>query len=148
MPVSKTLPMGTTHNKPASKIPVPARNIKTLTAATSSQAGGKNKVSAKEGVPQTELEKLDSLRSKLEQSVDAFVRARKELEEILPVEGSSEQGRPLTGSSVDLRTELRRHRELTSRAASSLKSSKAPDNHTQDPVKMGSSYQFLKSIMG
>ncbi|XP_053287142.1 uncharacterized protein itgb3bp isoform X2 [Pleuronectes platessa] len=144
MPVSKPLPMGTTHN-PTSKIPVPARNIKTLPVTASSQEGGKTKVSAKEGVPQTELEKLDSLRSKLEQSVDAFVRTRKELEEILPVEGSSEQGRPLSGSSVDLRTELRRHRELTSRAASSLK---GPVNHTQDPVKMGSSYQFLKSIMG
>ncbi|XP_062251866.1 uncharacterized protein itgb3bp [Platichthys flesus] len=145
MPVSKPLPMGTTHNQPTSKIPVPARNIKTLPATASSQEGGKTKVPAKEGVPLTELEKLDSLRSKLEQSVDAFVRARKELEEILPVEGSSEQGRPLTASSVDLRTELRRHRELTSRAASSFK---GPVNHTQDPVKMGSSYQFLKSIMG
>ncbi|XP_060934160.1 uncharacterized protein itgb3bp [Limanda limanda] len=144
MPVSKPLPTGTTQNQPTSKIPVPTRNIKTLPATTSSQAGGKTKVSEKEGVPQTELEKLDSLRSKLDQSVDAFVRARKELEEILPVEGSSEQGRPLTGSSVDLRTELRRHRELTSRAASSLK---GPNNHTQDPVKKGSSYQFLKSIM-
>ncbi|XP_069377740.1 centromere protein R isoform X3 [Paralichthys olivaceus] len=128
--VSKTLNMDNTHNHLASKIPVPARNIKTLTAAASSQAG-KTKVSAKEDVPLSELEKLDSLRSKLEQSADAFVRARKELEEILPVEGSSEQGRSLTGSSVDLKTELRRHRELTSRVASSLKGRKDPDNHTQ-----------------
>ncbi|KAF0041886.1 hypothetical protein F2P81_005418 [Scophthalmus maximus] len=92
---------------------------------------------------------LDSMRSKLEQSVDAFVRARKELEEILPAEGSSEQGRFLTGSSADLRTELKRHKELTaSTEASSTKGNKDPNNHSGGPAKMGDSYKFLKSIMG
>ncbi|XP_051232152.1 uncharacterized protein itgb3bp isoform X2 [Dicentrarchus labrax] len=109
---------------------------------------GKTNVTTREQeVPQTELEKLDSTRSKLEQSVDAFIKARKELEEIFSAEGSSEQGRFLTGSSADLKTELKRHRELTFRVESSLKENKDPKHHSQGTVKLGSSYEFLKSIM-
>ncbi|KAM7388130.1 hypothetical protein PAMP_024329 [Pampus punctatissimus] len=75
------------------------------------------------------MKQLDSLRSKLEQSVDVFIRARKE---ILSAEGSSEQGHSLSGSSADLlRTELKRHRELTSRAESSLEGNKDHKNHRQ-----------------
>ncbi|XP_050933460.1 uncharacterized protein itgb3bp [Lates calcarifer] len=150
MPVRRSLHMDNAHHRPASKIPVPARNHATLTRTAASQAAtGKTKVTAhEEEVPQTELERLDALRSKLEQSADAFIRARKELEEIFSAEGSSEQGHSLTGSSADLKTELQRHRELTSRVESSLKGNKDPNNHHQGPVKMGSSCEFLKSIMG
>ncbi|XP_040896626.1 uncharacterized protein si:dkey-148h10.5 [Toxotes jaculatrix] len=148
MPVRRALHMDNASHHPASKIPVPARNHSTLTGASSSQAG-KTKITAhQEDVQETELEKLDSLRSKVEQSADAFIKARKELEEIYSAEGSSEQGGFLTGSSADLRTELKRHRELTSRVASSLKGNKDPNSHSQGPLKMSSSYEFLKSIMG
>ncbi|KAG7242344.1 hypothetical protein INR49_024020 [Caranx melampygus] len=53
-----------------------------------------------EEVLQTELEKLDSLRSKVEQSADAFIRARKELEEILVF--VSEASRLLTANGIAL----------------------------------------------
>ncbi|XP_035502774.1 uncharacterized protein LOC118317845 isoform X2 [Scophthalmus maximus] len=148
MPVRRVLHMEKAQHNPASRLPVPARNQKAPTAPASSQAGRTKVTADEEEVPQTELEKLDSMRSKLEQSVDAFVRARKELEEILPAEGSSEQGRFLTGSSADLRTELKRHKELTSTEASSTKGNKDPNNHSGGPAKMGDSYKFLKSIMG
>nr|XP_046247101.1 uncharacterized protein LOC124060325 [Scatophagus argus] len=115
MPVSRAQPMDTAHHHPVSNIPVPARTQARLAGTASSQAG-RTKVTTHElEVPQTELEKLDSLRSKLEQSVDAFIKARKELEETFSAEGSSEQGHFLTGSSADLKTELKRLRELTSR---------------------------------
>ncbi|XP_051232153.1 uncharacterized protein itgb3bp isoform X3 [Dicentrarchus labrax] len=135
------------HQHPVSKIPVPARNHAPSTGTASSQAGKTNVTTREQEVPQTELEKLDSTRSKLEQSVDAFIKARKELEEIFSAEGSSEQGRFLTGSSADLKTELKRHRELTFRVESSLKENKDPKHHSQGTVKLGSSYEFLKSIM-
>ncbi|XP_070688599.1 centromere protein R [Pempheris klunzingeri] len=122
--------MDNTRHHRASKLPVPVRHQALLTEAASSPAE-KTKTTRHEQEPQTELEKLDSLRSKLEQSVDAFIKARKELEEIFSAEGSSEQERVFTGSSSDLRTELRRHRELTSRLKSSLKESKHPKNHSQ-----------------
>ncbi|KAM8746452.1 centromere protein R isoform 1-T1 [Acanthopagrus schlegelii] len=148
MPVRRALHMDNAHNHPASKIPVPARNQAPLTGTACSQAGKTKVTRHEQEVPETELEKLDSLRSKLEQSVDAFIKARKELEEIFSAEGSSEQGRFLTGSSTDLKTELKRHRELTSRVELSLKENKDLKHLSQGSVKKGSSYEFLKSIMG
>ncbi|XP_044218423.1 uncharacterized protein LOC122989533 isoform X1 [Thunnus albacares] len=129
MPAKRPLDMDNATNHPASKIPVPSRTHPPSTGTGSSQAGKAKVTACEQDAPKTELEKLDSLRSKLEQSVDAFIRARKELEEILSAEGSSEQGHLLTGSSADLKTELKRHRELTSRAESSLKGNHK--NHSQ-----------------
>ncbi|XP_071342264.1 centromere protein R isoform X2 [Trachinotus anak] len=66
---------------------------------------------------------------------NAFIRSRKEQEEILSAEGSSEQARVLTGSSADLKTELKRNRELTSRAASSLKGNEDQKKPGQESVE-------------
>ncbi|KAM7409759.1 hypothetical protein PAMA_001313 [Pampus argenteus] len=142
--------MGNTNQHPAAKIPVPSGTHPPLTgaASASSQAVKAQVTTCEQDAQQTELEKLDCLRSKLEQSVDAFIRARKELEEILSAEGSSEQGHLLSGSSADLRTELKRHRELTSRAESSLEGNKDHKDHSRDGMRAGSSYDFLKSIVG
>ncbi|CAK6978384.1 uncharacterized protein LOC122989533 isoform X3 [Scomber scombrus] len=150
MTTKRAQDMENADNHPASKIPKLSKANAPLTAtATSNSQAGKAKVTTcEQDTQQTDLEKLDSLRSKLELSVDAFIRARKKLEEILSAEGSSEQEHFLTGSSADLKTELKRHRELTFRAESSLKGNKDNRKHSQDGTRTGSSYDFLKSIMG
>ncbi|XP_058494088.1 uncharacterized protein itgb3bp isoform X1 [Solea solea] len=136
MASKRTLRKENAHSLPASRLPVPARNHKTLTAVASSQPGKIKIVANEEEVPQTELEKLDSLRTQLEQSLDEFIRARKKLEEIIPAEGSGEQERLPIGSNADLRTELKRHRELAPRVASSLKGKENPNNRSQGQNKL------------
>ncbi|TNM88239.1 hypothetical protein fugu_006460 [Takifugu bimaculatus] len=132
----------------ASKIPVHAKKHPTL--AESAGQTGKTKLKRRsEKEPQTELEKLDFLRSKLERSADEFIKTRKELEEILSEEGSSEQLFLTDSSSAGLKTELQRHRELTSKVESSLKELHRDHKpQAQGSVKKGSSYEFLKSIIG
>ncbi|CAG11586.1 unnamed protein product [Tetraodon nigroviridis] len=108
----------------ASTKKVTAKKHPTLTG-TSAQTGNRKVQTPVEKDPQTELENLDFLRSKLEQSADEFIKARKELEEILSqsAEGSSEQLFVTESSSAKLKTELQRHRELTAKVESSLEES-------------------------
>ncbi|XP_034035443.1 uncharacterized protein si:dkey-148h10.5 [Thalassophryne amazonica] len=138
--------MDSAQGHKASKTPVLEKKNLPKMGLESSQAGKAKVTKSEQKVPPTELEKLDSLRSKLEQSLDEFIKARKELEEILPAEGSNEQGQLGPRSSAELKTELKRHRELTSRVESDLRR-KTPRIHLQGAVRKGSSYDFLKSIM-
>ncbi|CAL9695564.1 unnamed protein product [Knipowitschia caucasica] len=69
---------------------------------------------------------MDVLRSKLENSMSAFMEARKELEEVLSAGGSSEQGRPAAEAAAELKRELHRHRDLTSHVTQHLKENRDP----------------------
>ncbi|XP_071781735.1 centromere protein R [Centroberyx gerrardi] len=140
--------MDNTQSHTPSKIPAPDRNYSPLTGTASLPPGHAIATTHKQKVPQTDREKLDSLRSKLEGSEDAFIKARKELEEIVSAEGSSKLRSFFTRGSADLKTELKRHRELTSRVESSLEGNDARQNPFQGGTRTGSSYEFLKSIMG
>ncbi|XP_061681828.1 uncharacterized protein itgb3bp isoform X2 [Syngnathoides biaculeatus] len=133
---------------PPSKIPVSVKSKQyvTLVSTKSSRTVKANITTPKKAAPLTELEKLDSLRSKLEQSLDAFIRARKELEEICPAEGSNEKEH-LQSASTNMKVELMRHRKLASRIETSVKGNSEKQNPSQGTVRMGSSYAFLKPIM-
>ncbi|XP_068175239.1 centromere protein R isoform X2 [Antennarius striatus] len=147
MSVRKAAGSHSTHQHPASKIPVPLRQ-RTPHGGTESPSG-KTKVTRRaQEFPRTELEKLDCLRSKMEKSVEAFINAREELAKIISADGSSEQEHFFHGSSAELRAELKRHGELTSRVESSLKEHEDPKHSVQGTVKIRSSYEFLKSIVG
>lgn len=130
----------------ASKIPVPKRGHLHAKENTSSPTA-KSKLSKLNKVPQTTEEKMDFLRSKLENSMSAFIKTRKELEEVLSAGGSSEQGRPLP-DAAELKSELQRHRSLTSRVKSISKENRAPKKPCQDTLVPTNSYDFLKSIVG
>ncbi|XP_075901539.1 centromere protein R [Nelusetta ayraudi] len=137
-----------THRPPPSKIPVPTRKLTPAAKAESSQSA-KSKAVARSHEPKatsTELEKLESLRAKLEQSANEFIRARKELEEILPADGSGEQGPTDTGSAAGLKKELKRLKELTTRVESSLQEHQDARLCSQGPAEKRSSYDFLSSI--
>ncbi|XP_061539950.1 uncharacterized protein itgb3bp isoform X1 [Phycodurus eques] len=131
MPAKRRLQMGHV-DPPPSKIPVSVKSKQHLThtGTKSSRAVKANTTTPKKDAPLTELEKLDSLRSKLEQSLDAFIRARKELEEIFPTEGSNEQEH-LLSASTHLKAELKRHRELASRIETSVKGNSEQKNPSQ-----------------
>ncbi|XP_061635620.1 uncharacterized protein itgb3bp isoform X3 [Phyllopteryx taeniolatus] len=132
MPAKRRLQMGHVA-PPPTKIPVSVKSKQHLThtGTKSSRAVKANTTTPKKDAPLTELEKLDSLRSKLEQSLDAFIRARKELEEIFPTEGSNEQEH-LLSASTHLKAELKRHRELASRIETSVKGNSKQKNPSQE----------------
>ncbi|CAB1323918.1 unnamed protein product [Coregonus sp. 'balchen'] len=122
MPAKRTLRLEDKDNTPA-KRPAPDRNYSPLTGtyqmspsaafqAGKAKASGKTANSCKPQVPQTEVEILHAISSKLEASVGAFIKARQELETIVAAEGSSELKSFFSRGSADLKTELRRHREL------------------------------------
>ncbi|XP_038858801.1 centromere protein R isoform X3 [Salvelinus namaycush] len=153
MPVKRTLRLEDNDNQTPAKRPVPDRNYSPLTGtcqtspsatpqAGKAKASGKTANSHKPQVPQTEVEI-----SKLEASVGAFIKARQELKKILAAEGSSELKSFFSRGSADLKTELRRHRELASKAESCLGVNGAGQSRLQGVVQAGSSSDFLKSIM-
>lgn len=74
-----------------------------------------------------------------------FIKARKELEEVLSAGGSREQGQPLTNSAAELKSELQRHRDLVSKVNPLLKENRKQEH---DGTNVTNSYEFLKSIMG
>ncbi|KAL1022787.1 hypothetical protein UPYG_G00032330 [Umbra pygmaea] len=117
-------------------------------AAGKARASGINDNSQKPQGPQTEVEELHAIRSKLEGSVGAFFKARRKLEEIVAAESSSELETFFRRGSAELTTELRRHQELTSQAESCLRATGASQRDRQGMVQTGSSNEFLKSIMG
>ncbi|XP_072294159.1 centromere protein R [Eucyclogobius newberryi] len=77
---------------------------------------------------------MDSLRSKLEHSSSAFIKARKELEEVLSAGGSSEQGRVDSEAAAELKRELQRHRDLTAKVKLHLKENGEPKKPCQGKV--------------
>ncbi|CAL8309319.1 unnamed protein product [Lota lota] len=96
-----------------------------------------------------DVEKLHTLTSKLEKSGGAFIKARKRLEEIVAAEGNPELKSFLGTSSADWNTELARNRQLTSRAELQLKEGSSRQSlYKVDGAMAGSSYEFLKSILG
>ncbi|CAL8270520.1 unnamed protein product [Arctogadus glacialis] len=72
----------------------------------------------------------------------------KHLEEIVATEGNTELQSFLTAGSVDWKTELERNRQLTSRTELQTKESDSHQSLYKDGAMAGSSYDFLKSILG
>ncbi|XP_045543759.1 centromere protein R isoform X3 [Salmo salar] len=142
MPVKRTLRLEDNDNQTPAKRPAPDRNYSPLTGtcqmspsaapqAGKAKARGKTANSHKPQVPQTEVEILHAISSKLEASVGAFIKARQELKKIVAAEGSSELKSFFSRGSADLKTELRRHRELASKAESCLGVNGAGQSHLQ-----------------
>ncbi|XP_061094442.1 uncharacterized protein itgb3bp isoform X2 [Conger conger] len=156
MPVKRALHLQDKENTPA-KRPVPVGTYSPLTGtgvlspAPSPKghfkARGKTDNLTKTQKPQTDAEKLHALRSKIEGSLKAFKKARRQLEEVMPTEGSSELKAFFSRGSADLQTELRRNRELVAKAEAHLKGNGAGCYRFQGFAKPGSSYEFLKSIL-
>ncbi|KAK7889923.1 hypothetical protein WMY93_025483 [Mugilogobius chulae] len=69
---------------------------------------------------------MDFLRSKLDNSMSAFIKAKKELEEVLSAGGSNEQGHAFSEASAELKHELQRHRDLTSKLKQHFKENREP----------------------
>lgn len=131
---------------PASKIPVPKRGHLQAKGGTNSQTANP-KSSKLNKVPQTDEEnRMDFLRSKLENSMTAFIKARKQLEEVLSAGGSGEDGRPPPEAAAELKTEIQRHRALTSKVEPLL--NRSPLKPRQDNIVPANSYEFFKSIVG
>ncbi|XP_047014413.1 uncharacterized protein itgb3bp isoform X4 [Ictalurus punctatus] len=111
-PLTGTMPMTPTAKTQAGNYKTSGTTVNTLEAQE----------------PQTEAERMDFLRSKLEGSIEAVMKTRQELELLLPVEGNSELRSLLLMGHADLCTELKRHKELGA-------------------TQTGSSYEFLKNIL-
>ncbi|KAJ8376243.1 hypothetical protein SKAU_G00068230 [Synaphobranchus kaupii] len=157
MPVKRTLRLEEKENQTPAKRPVPEGTYSPLTGtgilspAPSPKghfkARGKTDNPTKIQKPQTDAEKLHALRSKIEGSVKAFKKARQQLEEMVPTEGSSELKTFFSRGSADLRTELRKNRELVAKVETLLKGNGACCYRFQGFVKPSSSAEFLKSIL-
>ncbi|XP_010870678.2 centromere protein R isoform X1 [Esox lucius] len=156
MPVKRALCLERPENQTPAKRHAPNRNYSPMTGTcrlspTVVSPAGKAKAtqySLKPQLPQTEVEKLHAIRSKLEGSVAAFIKARQELEQIMAAEGSSELNRFFSRGSAELKTELKRHEELTAQAESCRSVDSSGQSPMQGVVQIGSSAEFLKSIMG
>ncbi|KAJ7986299.1 hypothetical protein DPEC_G00338490 [Dallia pectoralis] len=158
MPVKRALRLERPGNTP-DKRRAPDRNYSPITGTrqmspTAMSPAGKAKASEKTAHlnklrgPQTEVDELHAIGSKLEGSVAEFLKARRELEQIVAAEGSSELKTFFSRGSAELKTELRRHRELTAQSESSGKVERADQTLVRAVVQTGSSAEFLKAIMG
>ncbi|XP_058259719.1 uncharacterized protein itgb3bp isoform X2 [Hemibagrus wyckioides] len=96
---------------------------------------------------QTETERLDFLRSKLEGSLEALMKTRQDLESLLPVEGNSELRSFLLMGPADLHNELKRHKELSSKVNCEVNATRVHEKWLQGTTQTGSSYEFLKNIL-
>ncbi|KAM9483606.1 centromere protein R isoform 2-T2 [Clarias gariepinus] len=97
--------------------------------------------------PQTETQRMDFLRSKLEDSLEALMKTRQELVSLLPVEGNSELRSLMLMGSADLHTELKRHKELSSKVNGHANATQMHEKWLQGLTQTGSSYEFLKNIL-
>ncbi|XP_062854101.1 uncharacterized protein itgb3bp isoform X2 [Trichomycterus rosablanca] len=95
---------------------------------------------------QTETERMHALRTKVEGSLDDLMKTRQHLEKLVPLEGNSELSSFLLLGPADLRTELQRHKELTSKIQRGIKS-QMHNGFQQGTTQTGSSYEFLKKIL-
>ncbi|KAG7257623.1 hypothetical protein CRUP_002325 [Coryphaenoides rupestris] len=117
------------------------------------------------GVSLQESFLLHALTAKLERSAGEFITARKRLEEIVAAEGNAELNDFLAKGSADLNTELARNRELSCACVDVVDVLEEVRRHVVsmssrgrrvrlkglnqlDGAEVGSSYDFLKSIMG
>ncbi|XP_028666775.1 centromere protein R [Erpetoichthys calabaricus] len=96
--------------------------------------------------PDSQEDRLHSLRIKVEKSLQDFEKAREQLLSLQTLEGSSELGRIFKGSSADIRQELSRNRQLMEDLGKqNLYKTHYPPAQT-DLIQIGSSYNFLKSV--
>ncbi|XP_048832189.1 uncharacterized protein LOC125708584 [Brienomyrus brachyistius] len=96
---------------------------------------------------QTDKEKFHALRSKIEASVNAFLKARQQIEKTLSTEGGSELSGFFRGGSSDLQAELRKNRELCALVEARLDGIDFNRHRRDGPGRPSSSYEFLKSIL-
>ncbi|XP_039590508.1 centromere protein R [Polypterus senegalus] len=96
--------------------------------------------------PNSQEDRLHSLRIKVEKSLQDFEKAREQLLSLQTLEGSSELARIFKGSSADIRQELSRNRQLMEELGKKdLYKTHYPSVQT-DLIQTGSSYNFLKSV--
>ncbi|XP_066522030.1 centromere protein R isoform X2 [Hoplias malabaricus] len=156
MPVKRTLQLEDKENTPIKRqalerIYSPLTGTMPMSPAARTQGNAKtsgktfNNSSAKE--PQTEEERMLFFRSKLEGSIAALMKTRKQLESLVPIEGSSELRSFLLMSPADLQSELKRHKELTSKVADCINEAQRHESCLQGTTQTGSSYDFLKEIL-
>ncbi|XP_072539115.1 centromere protein R [Salminus brasiliensis] len=156
MPVKRNL-LGGKENTPSkrpnqNKVYSPVTGTVPMSPASKTQAGnsktsGKTVSSLGRKEPKTEEERMTFYRSKVEGSVEALMKTRKQLETLMPIEGSSELRRVLLMSPADLHTELKRHKELTSKVGSCVNAAQRHEDCLQGRTQTGSSYEFLKEIL-
>ncbi|XP_036426116.1 uncharacterized protein si:dkey-148h10.5 isoform X2 [Colossoma macropomum] len=159
MPVKRTLQLEDKENTPLKR-----QTLQTLDRVYSPMTGtmpmspaaktqGNSKTSGKTvsslgpKKPQTEEERMLFFRTKVEGSVEALMKTRKQLEALVPVEGNSELRSFLLISPADLQTELKRHKELTSKVAGCVNAAQRHDGCLRGTTQTGSSYEFLKEIL-
>ncbi|KAJ8277910.1 hypothetical protein GJAV_G00081570 [Gymnothorax javanicus] len=157
MPVKRTLRLDDKENRTPAKRSVPEGTYSPMTGtgwlspAPSTKghvkARGKTDNGSKIQKPQTDAEKLNAVRSKIEGSLKAFEKARQQLEKTVPTEGSSELKTLFSRGAADLQTELHRNAELSARCETHLKGSVPGLSPFVGFAKPSSSYEFLKSIL-
>lgn len=130
-PLTGTMPMTPTAKTQAGNYKTSGTTVNTLEAQE----------------PQTEAERMDFLRSKLEGSIEAVMKTRQELELLLPVEGNSELRSLLLMGHADLCTELKRHKELASKVNCHVNAMQIHKKWLRGATQTGSSYEFLKNIL-
>ncbi|KAL7891264.1 hypothetical protein AOLI_G00007400 [Acnodon oligacanthus] len=160
MPVKRTLQLEDKENTPLKRqtlqtldsVYSPMTGTMPMSPAAKTQAGnfktsGKTVSSLGPKGPQTEEERMLFLRTKVEGSIEALMKTRKQLEALVPVEGNSELQSFLLISPADLQTELKRHKELMSKVAGCVNAAQRHDGCLQGKTQTGSSYEFLKEIL-
>ncbi|KAG7326274.1 hypothetical protein KOW79_009675 [Hemibagrus wyckioides] len=157
MPVKRRIQVEEKENTPVKrhtrdKNYSPLTGTKPMTPTGKTQAGNYktsgttvNALEAQE--TQTETERLDFLRSKLEGSLEALMKTRQDLESLLPVEGNSELRSFLLMGPADLHNELKRHKELSSKVNCEVNATRVHEKWLQGTTQTGSSYEFLKNIL-
>ncbi|MCJ8729737.1 hypothetical protein PDJAM_G00110000 [Pangasius djambal] len=157
MPVKRSLQVGDKENVPVKRHTKdrnysPLTGMKPMTPTAKTQAGnyktsGTTVYALEAQEPQRETERMDFLRSKLEDSLEAIMKTRQELESLLPVEGNSELRSFLLMGPADLHTELKRHKELSSKVNFHVNATHMHEKWLQGPTQTGSSCEFLKNIL-
>ncbi|XP_015211131.2 centromere protein R isoform X1 [Lepisosteus oculatus] len=96
---------------------------------------------------QMSVTQTERLRTALQASAKNFLKAREQLEMLLPVEGSCELESFFSRESADLQAELHRHRDLIAQMEEYLNKNGIHLSRLKDSIQHGSSYDFLKSVM-
>ncbi|XP_060723577.1 uncharacterized protein itgb3bp isoform X1 [Tachysurus vachellii] len=159
MPVKRSLQRETEENTPVKRHTKdrnysPCTGTMLITPTAKTQAGNYktsgttvNALEAQGPQTETDRERMDFLRSKLEGSFKDLMKTRQNLESLLPVEGDSELRSFLLMGPADLRNELKRHKELSSKANCELNTTRRHEKWLQGTTQTGSSYEFLKNIL-
>ncbi|XP_060723578.1 uncharacterized protein itgb3bp isoform X2 [Tachysurus vachellii] len=158
MPVKRSLQRETEENTPVKRHTKdrnysPCTGTMLITPTAKTQGNYKtsgttvNALEAQGPQTETDRERMDFLRSKLEGSFKDLMKTRQNLESLLPVEGDSELRSFLLMGPADLRNELKRHKELSSKANCELNTTRRHEKWLQGTTQTGSSYEFLKNIL-